>query len=179
MYTLCIRYTLDPNRVKHFKDYVEHELEAIRNAGGKIVGYFLPTDYAGPTNVAYGLIDFLTLASYEQYRKALAGDPLHQRNAEALTRSGVIINMERSIIERCSDSKAIAPRFANLKGQSLALFPRLDAETLLLRAIAARIVVGPISLSPKANRNPLPAGLGGAQPIFTRRKIAKREFWPW
>jgi hypothetical protein len=37
MYTLCIRYTLDPNRLKHFREYVEHELEAIRNAGGKIM----------------------------------------------------------------------------------------------------------------------------------------------
>lgn len=105
MYMLCIRYTLDPNRAKHFSDYVEHELEAIRNAGGKIIGYWLPTDYAGPNNIAYGLIDFLTLASYEQYRKALADDPLHQRNADELTRSCAVINMERSIIERCSDGK--------------------------------------------------------------------------
>jgi hypothetical protein len=29
MYTPCIRYTLDPNRLPHFKTYVEHELEAI------------------------------------------------------------------------------------------------------------------------------------------------------
>ena len=105
MYTLCIRYTLDPNRLKHFRDYVEHELEAIRNAGGKVIGYWLPTDYAGPNNVAYGLISFLTLASYEEYRKALADDPLHQRNAAELIRSGAMINMERSIIERCSDAK--------------------------------------------------------------------------
>jgi hypothetical protein len=105
MYTLCIRYTLDPNRVKHFRDYVEHELEAIRNAGGKIVGYWLPTDFAGATNVAYGLIDFPTLASYEHYRKALADDPLHQRNADELIRSGAVLNMERSIIERCDDGK--------------------------------------------------------------------------
>ena len=87
------------------RDYVEHELEAIRNAGGKIVGYWKTTDYAGPTNIAYGLIDFLTLASYEQYRKALADDPLRQRNVDELTRSGAVINMERSIIERCSDGK--------------------------------------------------------------------------
>jgi hypothetical protein len=53
MFTLCSRYTLDPNRVKHFREYVEHELEAIRNAGGKIVGYWLPTDYAGPNNIAW------------------------------------------------------------------------------------------------------------------------------
>jgi uncharacterized protein (DUF1330 family) len=105
MYTLCIRYTLDPNRLKHFRDYVEHELEAIRDAGGKIVGYWLPTDFAGPTHIAYGLIDFSTLASYEQYRKALADDPLHERNAEKLTRSGAVVNMERSIIERCCDGK--------------------------------------------------------------------------
>jgi hypothetical protein len=51
------------------------------------------------------MIDFLTLASYEEYRKALADDPLHQRNADELTRSSTVINMERSIIERCSDGK--------------------------------------------------------------------------
>ena len=60
---VIIRYTLEPNRLKHFRDYVEHELEPIRNAGGKIVGYWLPTDFAGPTNIAYGLIDFVTLPS--------------------------------------------------------------------------------------------------------------------
>jgi len=100
MYTLFIRYNLDPNRLPHFKHYVEHELDAIRNAGGKIIGYWLPTDFAGPTNIAYGLIDFLTLGAYEQYRKALADDPLHQRNADELTRSGTILNMERSLLQR-------------------------------------------------------------------------------
>jgi hypothetical protein len=100
MYTLCIRYTLDPNHLPAFQNYVENELEAIRNAGGKIVGYFLPTDFAGPTNIAYGLIDFLTLGAYEAYRKALADDPLHKKNAGELTKSGAIVNMERSIIQR-------------------------------------------------------------------------------
>jgi hypothetical protein len=105
VYTLCIRYTLDPDRLKHFREYVEHELEAIRNAGGKVIGYWLPTDFAGPNNIVYGPIDFLTLASYEQYRKALADDPLHQHNADELTRSEAVINMERSIIEHCSGEK--------------------------------------------------------------------------
>jgi hypothetical protein len=88
-----------------FKTYVENELEAIRNAGGGIVGYWIPTDFAGPTNIGYGLIDFLTLGAYKAYRKALAEDPLHKRNAAALEQSGVILNMERSIIERRGDSK--------------------------------------------------------------------------
>ena len=103
MYTLCIRYTLDPNRPIPFRTYVENELEAIRSAGGKIVGYWLPTDFAGPTNIGYGLIDFLTLGAYEAYRKALADDPLHQRNAAELERSGAIVSMERSFIQRHGD----------------------------------------------------------------------------
>jgi hypothetical protein len=57
-----------PNRLRPFRDYAEHELDAIRNAGGKIIGYWLRTDFAGPNNIAYGLIDFLTLESYETYR---------------------------------------------------------------------------------------------------------------
>jgi len=49
MYTLCFRYTLDPNRSKHFRDYVDHEWKAIRSAGGKLVGY-RPTLPARPTS---------------------------------------------------------------------------------------------------------------------------------
>jgi hypothetical protein len=104
MFTLCIRYTIDPNRLKHFRDYVEHELEAIRNAGGKIVGCWLPTDYAGPTNIARAdrFFDARVLRTVSQ--SAGRRSP-PQRNADELTCSGAIITMERSIIERCSDGK--------------------------------------------------------------------------
>ena len=51
------------------------------------------------------LIGFLTLAAYEQYRKALADDPLHKQNTAELERSGAIINMERSVIERHGEEK--------------------------------------------------------------------------
>ena len=100
MYTLCIRYVIDPNRVRHFRTYVESEQPVIERSGGKIVGYWIPTDYAGPNHVGYGLIEFMSLTSYEQYRKALADDPVSKRNAEALQSSGAIISMERSFIER-------------------------------------------------------------------------------
>jgi hypothetical protein len=100
MYTLCIRYTLDPNRAQHFRKYVENEQAVIERSGGKIVGYWIPTDFAGPNHVGYGLIDFGSLASYEQYRKDLAADPDHKRNAEALEGSGAVISMERSFIAR-------------------------------------------------------------------------------
>lgn len=100
---MCIRYTIDPNKLPDFKAYVEAELDVIRRSGGKILGYFLPTDFAGPTNEAYGLIDFLTLAKYEQYRHALAEDPGHKKDASELVRSGAIVAMNRSIIERVGD----------------------------------------------------------------------------
>jgi len=103
MYTLCIRYTINPNKFANFKTYVEAEQEPIRRSGGIIVGYFLPTDFAGPTDTGYGLIDFPTLASYEQYRIALAADPDHKKNAAELEQSGAIVALNRSIIERVGD----------------------------------------------------------------------------
>jgi hypothetical protein len=69
------------------------------------LGYWLPTDLTGPNNIVYGLIDFSALAPYEEYRKALTDDLLHQRIAEELTRSRAVINMERSIIQRYADTK--------------------------------------------------------------------------
>lgn len=98
--TLCIRYTLNPNKLADFTSYAEAEAGPIRRSGGQIVGYFLPTDFAGPTNQAIGLIDFRTLADYEQYRSVLANDPEHQKNAARLVESGVILSMDRSIIQR-------------------------------------------------------------------------------
>lgn len=106
MITLCIRYTLDPNKLAHFKDYSEKELDPIRRSGGDIVGYFCPTDFAGPTNEAFGLIDFPTLAAYEQYRSTLASDADHKKNVAALEQSGVVLAMNRSLVRRIEKSGA-------------------------------------------------------------------------
>ncbi len=100
MLTLCIRYTLNPNRLADFRTYVETELQAIRRSGGKSIGYYLPTDFAGPTNEAIGLIDFMSLTDYERYRLDLAQDADHKRNVARLEESGVVLAMNRSIIER-------------------------------------------------------------------------------
>ena len=100
MITLCIRYTLNPNKLADFKTYVNAELDPIRRSGGNTLGYFLPTDFAGPSNEALGLIDFQTLAEYEQYRGALANDPDHKENVARFERSGAIVAMNRSFIER-------------------------------------------------------------------------------
>ena len=100
MITLFLRYTFNPNKIRDFRSYVEAELEPIRRSGGRVIGYFLPTDFAGPTNEACGLIDFESLAAYEIDRAALAGDPAHKENAARLEESGAIISVNRSLIRR-------------------------------------------------------------------------------
>src|ERR1700746_1771744 len=104
MITLAIRYTINPNKLSDFKTYIDAELEPIRRSGGKVVGYFLPTDFSGPTNEALGLIELPTLAAYEQYRAALADDPEHKKNVARLEQSGAIVSMNRSIIRRVENS---------------------------------------------------------------------------
>jgi hypothetical protein len=100
MITLCIRYTFNPDKLPALKDYVEAEQPVIERSGGRIVGYFLPTDFAGPTNEATGLIDLPSLPAYERYRAVLADDPEHKKNIAALQASGAAVAMNRSIIQR-------------------------------------------------------------------------------
>ncbi|HLJ46006.1 MAG TPA: NIPSNAP family protein [Bryobacteraceae bacterium] len=100
MLTLSICYTFDPNRSADFKAYVDAEMEPIRRSGGTAIQYFLPTEFAGPTNQALGLIDFPSLADYERYRAALAADADHKKNVERLEKSGAVLSMTRSIIKR-------------------------------------------------------------------------------
>jgi hypothetical protein len=100
MFTLCIRYQINPNQLTDFTAYVQGEQEPIRRSGGKSVQYFLPTDFAGSTSEAMGLIDFSTLADYEKYRSALGSDADHKKNVARLEESGAIVSMQRSIIQR-------------------------------------------------------------------------------
>ena len=101
MVTLCIRYAFNPDRIADFRTYVEAEQGPIARSGGKILGYWLPTDYAGPNNEAIGLIDFATLSDYERYRGVLANDSDHKKNVARLLASGAGVAMSRSIIARC------------------------------------------------------------------------------
>jgi hypothetical protein len=110
MYALCIRYLLDSDRIDVSRTYVEDELPVTERVSGAIVGYCSPTDFAGTTNIGYGLIAFDTLSEYGRYRQALADDPTHQRNAAAFTESGAVLNMERSFIRRHGSTRRGEPR---------------------------------------------------------------------
>jgi len=74
MMTLSIRYTLDANKLADFAAYAKDLQPAIERCGGTLQGYYLPTKLAGPTNIGLALIDFPSLAAYEQYRAALLTD---------------------------------------------------------------------------------------------------------
>jgi len=102
MLTLCIRYTLDATKLADFEAYGRAVAGPIERCGGKIVGYFAPTKFAGPTNVGLALIDFPSLAAYERYREALAADAEHTTVAKRAAQSGVILVEDRSFIQRVS-----------------------------------------------------------------------------
>lgn len=107
MITLYLRYILDPNKLSDFATYAAEEQIPIHESGGKVVGYFLPTDFAGATNEAFGLIDFPSLAEYEIYRARLAAHPLHKKNAAALQSSGAVHSLQRSLIQRVEPAKEL------------------------------------------------------------------------
>jgi NIPSNAP protein len=102
--TLFLRYTIDPNKLSDIVKYATDEQVPIRESGGKILGYFMPTDFAGATNEAFGLIDFPSLAEYETYRAKLAAHPLHQDYVEVLESTGALLSIHRSIVQRVESS---------------------------------------------------------------------------
>ncbi len=64
MITLCIRYTLNPTKLPRFEAYARAWPTPVERCGGKLLGYYLPTKVAGPTNTALALIDFPNMAAY-------------------------------------------------------------------------------------------------------------------
>jgi hypothetical protein len=100
MLTLCIRYTIDLHKSADFEQYACRWPEPMRRCGGDLLGYFLPTKFAGPTNIAFALIRFKNLAAYEQYREALTKDPDAIANVAAADASRCILVEDRSFLQR-------------------------------------------------------------------------------
>lgn len=100
MITMCIRYTLDIRKFADFEKYARRWPEPIRGCGGELLGYFLPTKLAGPTNIALALINFRDLAAYEKYREELLKDEEAVANVAAADASGCILIEDRSFLRR-------------------------------------------------------------------------------
>jgi NIPSNAP protein len=100
MITLCICYTIDLHKTADFEQYARRWPEPIKRCGGDLIGYFLPTKFAGPTNVAYALIRFANLTAYEKYREALGQDPDAIVNVAAAEASRCILVEDRSFLQK-------------------------------------------------------------------------------
>jgi hypothetical protein len=106
MYTLFLRYTIDPNKLADWKSYAAAEFAPITQSGGKITGYYAPTEFAGDTAEAFATIDVGTMAEYEIYRAKLAENPAHKQNAAKLQASGAVRSIYRAIIQRIESAEA-------------------------------------------------------------------------
>ena len=100
MITLCIRYTLDAHKRSDFARYAQALTKTIPRCGGELVGYWLPTKFAGPTNFALALINFPDLAAYEQYRERLGRDLDSVEALERADASGCILVEDRAFLEQ-------------------------------------------------------------------------------
>ena len=95
--TCFIRYEIDPYQREAFKEYAENWGRIVPRCGGHLVGYFLP--YEGTNNVAWGLIAFDSLASYEAYKKKLKADPEAHSNFAVAEAKRFILREERNFVE--------------------------------------------------------------------------------
>jgi hypothetical protein len=95
--TCVIRYEIDPRQRDRFQKYAENWGRVIPRLGGHLVGYFLP--HEGTNYVAWGLIAFDGLASYEAYRARLKADPEAQENLAMARSEGFIVREERNFVE--------------------------------------------------------------------------------
>jgi hypothetical protein len=95
--TCFIRYEIDPFQRAAFKEYAENWGRIIPRCGGALVGYFLP--HEGTNNIAWGLITFDSLASYETYRTKLKADPDGCLNFNLAHTKKFILREERTFTE--------------------------------------------------------------------------------
>ena len=95
--TCVIRYQIDPFQRDGFQQYAQNWGRIIPRCGGQLIGYFLP--HEGTNDVAWGLIAFDSLASYETYRARLKTDPESLANFAMAQEKRFILREERSFVE--------------------------------------------------------------------------------
>jgi hypothetical protein len=105
--TCFIRYQIDPFQRDEFKKYAENWGRIIPRCGGHLVGYFLP--HEGTNDVAWGLIAFDSLASYERYRARLKSDPEARENFSLAQNKRFILREERNFVEVVDGTFGLPP----------------------------------------------------------------------
>ncbi len=106
--TCVIRYQIDPFQREAFAEYARNWGRIIPQCGGHLVGYFLP--HEGTNDVAWGLIAFESLASYEAYRARLKSHPEARENFAMAHTRRLILREERTFVEVVDGTFAVAPK---------------------------------------------------------------------
>ncbi len=91
-----IRYQIDPFQRDAFRAYAERWGRIIPRCGGHLLGYFLP--HEGTNDIAWALIAFDSLASYERYRARLLADKEANANVAAAREKKFVLREERSFL---------------------------------------------------------------------------------
>ena len=94
--TVFIRYQIDPFKAAAFEAYAKRWQAIIPACGGKLVGYWVP--HEGTNNIAYGLISFDSLASYETYRARIKADEAGKANFATAVEGRFIVAEERTFL---------------------------------------------------------------------------------
>jgi hypothetical protein len=105
--TCFIRYQIDPFQRDAFKQYAENWGRIIPRCGGHLVGYFLP--HEGTNDIAWGLIAFDSLASYERYKARLKSDPEARENLAMAQAKRLILREERNFVEIVDGTFGVPP----------------------------------------------------------------------
>ncbi len=108
--TCFIRYQIDPFQRAAFREYAENWGRIIPRCGGHLLGYFLP--HEGSNDIAWGLIAFDSLASYEAYRQRLKIDEESRKNFAMAQEKRFILREERSFLENVEQTFCIPPQGA-------------------------------------------------------------------
>ena len=96
--TVFIRYQLDPFKRSMFAEYARRWLDIIPKCGGELVGYWMP--HEGTNNIAFALISFDSLASYESYRARLRADKAAAANFGFAEENELILAEERTFLRK-------------------------------------------------------------------------------
>jgi NIPSNAP len=94
--TVFIRYQLDPFKRAMFEEYARRWLTIIPKCGGECLGYWMP--HEGTNNIAFGLISFGNLATYESYRARLRTEKDGMANFDFAEENRFILAEERTFL---------------------------------------------------------------------------------
>ena len=95
--TVFIHYRIDPFKRDSFEEYARRWLTIIPKCGGNVLGYWMP--HEGTNNIAWALVSFDSLASYEAYRARLKADPEGAANFRFAQEKRFILSEERTFLE--------------------------------------------------------------------------------